>query len=410
MAKIAFQDIRFEELPDRTDKVRLAFLRIFEAFIEKAALDRIGNYVLADGAIDFPELSEKEAMNKIMPQIDNALKGLHNKVTKCKTIYVHKNSGIPLIGTLYFGIVDRGTNIIEIKPITGCNLDCTFCSVDQGQTSSKLFDFVVEDDYLVQETKKVIEYKQQDTDGRASESKIDVFINTHGEPLLYSNMVQLVAGLRAIKQIGTISIITNGTLLTKKLADELIEAGLNQLNLSLNSIDSTSAKKLAGTNNYEVGNVLDIARYLSKKIRLIIAPVWIKGTNDAEIPKIIAFAKQIKAQVGIQNYMAHKLGRKVAKEVEWDDFYRQLDAWEKESGADLRFKGHSSYPTRPLAKPFSKGDVVKAEIVCSGRMKKEMIAAAQGRAISVINCFKIKGNARVRILRDKDNVFVGEEV
>ena len=63
-------------------------------------------------------------------------------------MYIHQNSGIPLIGTNYFGLVDRDTNIIEFKPITSCNIDCIYCSVAQEK---RVMDYVVEKDYLVQE-------------------------------------------------------------------------------------------------------------------------------------------------------------------------------------------------------------------------------------------------------------------
>jgi uncharacterized Fe-S cluster-containing radical SAM superfamily enzyme len=320
-----------------------------------------------------------------------------------------------LIGTLYFGIVDRGTNIIEVKPITGCNIDCIFCSVDEGNSSRKVVDFVVETGYLADELRRVIEYKQgRGERGRQGEEqeqvKIDVFINTHGEPLLYANIVELVRKIRAIKQVNVISIITNGTLLTEKLADSLIGAGLNQMNISLNAFTSEKAKALAGTQGYDVGHVLKMARYAAKRIKLVLAPVWIKGMNDNEISKIISFAKEIGAEMGIQNYMVHRLGRKIAKQVEWEEFYRQLEIWEKYSGAKLKTTGHTLYATRQLEKPFKKGDVVKAEIACPGRMGKEMLAVAKGRVISVIGCQEGKGSVKVRIVRDKDNIFVGEEV
>jgi hypothetical protein len=131
--------------------------------------------------------------------------------------------------------------------------------------------------------------------------------------------------------------------------------------------------------------------------------------NDNQIPKLISFAKDIGAGLGIQNYMVHRLGRKVAKQVEWEEFYKQLDEWENKSGMSLKATDHTAYETKPLEKPFRKGDVVKAEIVCPGRMKAEMLAAAKGRIISIIGCTKEKGTVKLRILKDKDNIFVAEE-
>jgi len=409
MAKLQFNDIRFEEEPDQ---LKLRFLKVFQTSIARSDLKKLGDCTITKDSIDAPDLSEKQLNNKFFPLLDRALQHLESTLTKHKAIYIHQNSGIPLIGTLYFGIVDRGTNIIEVKPITGCNIDCVFCSVDEGTSSRKSVDFVVEDDYMIQVVQKLIGFKKQNPtdDNPNQELKIDIFINTHGEPLLYSNMKNLVAGLRQIPEVSIISIITNATLLTKDMADELISAGLNQLNISLNAIDDAQAKILAGTPGYNTQRVLDICRYVSPKLKLIIAPVWLKGNNDEQIPKLIAFAKEIKADIGIQNYMVHKKGRKAAKQVEWESFYKQLEDWEKETSTDLKTKEHTIAKTKPLDKPFRKGDTVRAEIVCPGRLNNEMLAVSKGRVISVVNSKKSGGQAKVRILRDKDNIFVGEEV
>ncbi|MBU2561424.1 MAG: radical SAM protein [Nanoarchaeota archaeon] len=404
MARLEFQDILFSQ---EKDSVRLIFLRIFESHIDNASLERLGRFAVKDHHIGFPDLSEKAAQNKFMPLLDRAFRELKSTLTGNPAVYIHQNSGIPLIGTLYFGIVDRGTNILEVKPVTGCNIDCPFCSVDAGRSSGRLVDFVVEDSYLVSETRKVVDYKQEV--GEGAEVKIDVFVNTHGEPLLYADIVDLVKGIRAIKHVSTISIITNGTLLTKMLVDDLISAGLTQLNVSLNAIDPAKAKELAGSEGHDVNNVIDMCCYVADKLKLVIAPVWIKGVNDDDIPKLISFAKGIGAEVGIQNYLVHKKGRKMSKQVGWEDFYAQLEEWERQTGMDLKAKEHTLFKTRPLEKPFRKGDTVKAEIVCPGRIKDEMLAVAGGRAISVVKCFKKKGMVKLKILRDKDNVFVGEE-
>ncbi|MBN1544021.1 radical SAM protein [Candidatus Woesearchaeota archaeon] len=417
MARLEFQDIVFSR---ENGCIKLVFLRIFETSIDDASLGRLGSFSVNDHSIEIPGLSEKAAQNKFMPLLDRAFRELKSTLTGNPAVYVHQNSGIPLVGTLYFGIVDRGTSIIEVKPITGCNIDCPFCSVDAGRSSGRLVDFVVEDSYLVSETRKVIDHKQGAGGdagkgagkgaGEGAEVRMDVFVNTHGEPLLYANMVDLVRGLRAIRNVNTISIITNGTLLTKRLVDDLMSAGLTQLNVSLNAIDPVKAKELAGGRGYDVNHVIDMCCYAAGRLKLVIAPVWIRGVNDDEMPKLIGFAKGIGAEVGIQNYLVHKRGRKMSKQLGWEEFYAQLEAWEKQTGVDLKAKGHTLFKTRPLEKPFRKGDTVRAEIVCPGRMKGEMLAIAGGRAISIVRCLKKKGMVKLKVLRDKDNVFVGEEI
>ncbi len=407
MANLQFSDIQFQ---DHETQIQLRFLKVFQTSISKDDLKKLGNYKISPHEIEAPDLSDKQLSNKFFPLLDRALQHLTSTLTKHRAIYIHQNSGIPLIGTLYFGIVDRGTNIIEVKPITGCNIDCIFCSVDEGTSSKKQVDFVVEDDYLISEVNKLITFKKQNPTEDNPDTKIDVFINTHGEPLLYSNMTNLIKGLRTNKNINTISIITNATLLTQDLADELIEAGLNQLNISLNAIDPEKAEQLAGTKAYNVNKVIDICCYVADKLKLIIAPVWLKGKNDEQIPKLIDFAKGIGAEIGIQNYMVHKKGKKAAKQVEWNWFYAQLEQWEKETNTNLKTKEHTISKTIKLEKPFRKGDTIRAEIICPGRLSNEVLAVAQDRVLSVVNSKKSCGQTKVRILRDKDNIFIAEEI
>ena len=75
-----------------------------------------------------------------------------------------------------------------------------------------------------------------------------------------------------------------------------------------------------------------------------------------------------------------------------------------------------------LKSGVEKGDVVKAKIVCPGRLKNEMIAVADDRNITIPNCF---GNLRfpepwaspncfienkevkLKITRSKHNIFYG---
>lgn len=81
---------------------------------------------------------------------------LRHHYTCRELIYVTKESGIPLIGHTAFGLIDRGTNLIQVRPVSGCNLNCIFCSVDEGHSKTRRADFIVDTDYLVEEFAKQI--------------------------------------------------------------------------------------------------------------------------------------------------------------------------------------------------------------------------------------------------------------
>ncbi len=318
---------------------------------------------------------------------------------------IAKESGLPLMGSGAFGIVYRNTSIIEIKPITGCNLNCVFCSVDEGIDSKKTADFMVEKDYLVEELEKLVDF--------VGEKDIEIHIGPHGEPLLYPELVELVSAISRIKNVKIISMDTNGTLLTEKKVDELAAAGLTRINLSINSLSPENSKKIAGC-NYDIERIKQIAEYVPKKCDLIIAPVLVPGFNDADIEEIIEFALRInkrnEVKLGIQNFLKYRGGRNPAKQLSWKKFYARLGELEKKYGTKL-ILSHTDFnirKTKPLPKPFKKGQRISARVMCEGRLPSERIAVAGERTINLVKCNeRIGKEVRVKILRDKHNIFTG---
>ena len=58
--------------------------------------------------------------------------------------------GVPQVGTLAFGVVDRGTNVLEVRPTSVCALSCVFCSVNAGpQSRARWAEYVVEVEALL---------------------------------------------------------------------------------------------------------------------------------------------------------------------------------------------------------------------------------------------------------------------
>ena len=132
MAELKFKDLSFEK---KGEKVRVNFLKIFYFDIDKSELKNIGNFKISSNKIEFFNINEKRAQRRFNTLLSKGFAQLKNKLGNKPAVYVHKNSGIPLIGTAYFGLIDRGTNLIEIRPLTGCNLSCIFCSVDADPSS-----------------------------------------------------------------------------------------------------------------------------------------------------------------------------------------------------------------------------------------------------------------------------------
>ena len=412
MAKIKFNSLSFVDLKQ---EVQAVFMKQFYFLIPKPELARLGRYMISEDALEFPDLSFEKAQRKFMLIIDKYMEQLKSVQTDNKAIYVHSNSKTPLIGTGYIGLVDRNSNIIEIKPQTGCNLNCIFCSVEEGITSKKN-DFVVEKDYLIQEIKELIKFK--------ADPDIEAHIGTNGEPLLYSDLVGLVEDLNQIFGIKRISMDTNGTLLTKDKVDKLAQAGMTGFNISINAISPDTAKMLAGL-NFNSQHQQEIADYIASlcnqhNIRLNIAPIWVPGFNDNQMDLLAEFVKNLRQKhktdqvhLAIQNFLEYKGGRTPARQKPWQKFYKELREMEAKHNLKMVYTAEDFgvHPTKKLPKPFKKGDKIKVKIVSPGRTGKEALAVPvenANRAITVIGNHSMDSTKKVEIIRDKHNIFLAK--
>jgi len=199
MAKLSFQTLNFSVIDT---KLVVTYLKLFYFEIENSKLEKIGNYnIINNNTIEFIDAKQDFAEKKFSQILAEGFNNLKNKLNGKPTIYIHRNSAIPLLGTLFIGIADKNVTTIEVKPMTSCNTDCIFCSVDLTRRST---DFVVEKEYLVQEVQKLVDFKQS--------NYIEINVNPHGEPTLYADLVGLVFDLKQIPQIKSITMNTNGSL------------------------------------------------------------------------------------------------------------------------------------------------------------------------------------------------------
>jgi uncharacterized Fe-S cluster-containing radical SAM superfamily enzyme len=322
-------------------------------------------------------------------------------------VRIPKDVELPLVGLVQIGVIDRGTNLLQIRPITTCNLNCIFCSTDAGQFSKyHVTEYMIEPSYLIDGLEEIIKFKGQ----------IHAFLDSVGEVLTHPNFMDIVAGVAQLKGVESVAIETNGTLLTEEKINELSEIGISRINLSLHALNDDLNRKLTGCKDYETERMLEIIDYiLEAGIELTLTPVWIPGMNDKEIPKLVEFAKRIKNKkfppLAIQKYEAHKFGRKPkgVKAVSWYKFFRNLEELEKRFGTKLRLlpADFGIRKARPLPIVFKKGEKVAVRIVTYGWMRNEMIGVAKDRCITIVDCNEsLDKILKVRILRNKDNIYI----
>ncbi len=111
---------------------------------------------------------------------------------------------------------------------------------------------------------------------------------TGGEPLLRADVPELVRIIKQQLRVPDVALTTNGWLL-EKLAPALRAAGLDRLNVSVDSLDDSTAGKLNGL-GFSVTRVLrgiDAAAALGLPIK--INCVVQRGVNDHELPALCEF-------------------------------------------------------------------------------------------------------------------------
>lgn len=126
---------------------------------------------------------------------------------------------------------NRTINYMRISITDRCNLRCKYC---MPQDISKL------------EVEQILTYEEILQIAETAVSLgITHFRITGGEPLVRSGCVDFVAQLKSIRGVQSVTMTTNGVLLAK-YDSELKQAGLDGVNVSLDTLDETRFLELTG--------------------------------------------------------------------------------------------------------------------------------------------------------------------
>ncbi len=401
MVVLSIEDIEFEE---KKDSVRAHFIKRYYFDLDKSSLKNIGDYRIKKGNIEFEEKSKRTVSNKLSLLISQGFENLKNKLYDKPTTYITRGD-IPLIGSGAFGLIDRGTNLVEAKPNTGCNMNCVYCSVNEGK-NNKVRDVVISPDYLAEEIRRVAEVK---------EHKVEVHINPQGEPLLYPKLEEFIKNLKNLERIKFVSMNTNGVLLTEERIDELNEAGLDRLNVSMDGATKDVVDELSRI-NYPLERVKKMIRYADKKMEVLLAPVILPGVNEEEVEPLLELSEELDSDhptTGFQNYLEYSRGRKPEgveprSMEDFFDFLEEKGLSREEVRRDAEEFG--VYEDNSLKKPFKKGDVVEVTVKMPGRTEGQSIGEAQNRAVTIFSEEVVGSRVKVEIVRDKHNIFLGKKV
>ncbi len=163
---------------------------------------------------------------------------------------------------------NRKINYLRLSVTDRCNLRCKYCMPETG-ISKKEHSNILRHEEMIE----IIQ--------TAAKLGIEKIRLTGGEPLIRNGIINLVSDIHAIHGINEITMTTNGLLLKDKL-DDLVDAGLTRINLSLDTLKSDRYKTI--TRGGDIESVLScIPLILGKGMKLKINVVLIGGFNEDEI-------------------------------------------------------------------------------------------------------------------------------
>jgi len=415
---------------EHDDKIRASVYKHFYYDFEKHEIEEdLGPFEIVDSQLRIRTYADERNARKVLQFFRRFKKDLQYKLNGNRVIFVDEDLELPLIGLNFLGILDKGSEILEIKPVTNCNADCSFCSVNEGPSSDKEVDFVVDVDYLISETKELLAFKES--------KNMQLWINPHGEPTLYSELSTYCREMLADEHVSKIHIITNGMLLRKPLVDELYEiASLSgkriELSVSMSALSTGEEEKsklnkeglplanLMMGKSYNLSLVLKNLDYAVDKLPLMITPVMVKGMNEGEMEGLVEFAQLLSSKtsldenkkigVMIQKFCKNKHGRNPAKEGDWEEFFSQLHSLEADTNMKLTGEIGKLHETKQHPIPVEKKEMIKARVISPGRYYKNRLGIIEtekgDRAVVLFNCRNDKGVVKAKVIQNKYNMIV----
>jgi cyclic pyranopterin phosphate synthase len=169
----------------------------------------------------------------------------------------------------HFDAYNRPVQYLRVSVTDRCNLRCIYCMPPQG---------IVQRDH-----KEILRYEEIETVVRsAAQLGISKVRLTGGEPLARLGIVDLVRKLAQVPGIDDLSMTTNGVLLSG-YAEELAEAGLRRVNVSLDTLRPERFRRIT-----RLGRLEDTLSGIEAARAAGLEPVKInvvvmRGMNDDEV-------------------------------------------------------------------------------------------------------------------------------
>ncbi|MEW6410118.1 MAG: GTP 3',8-cyclase MoaA [Nitrospirota bacterium] len=169
---------------------------------------------------------------------------------------------------------DRTIDYMRVSVTDRCNLRCIYCMPSEGVRAIKHSEILRYEEII-----RIVRIA-----AGLGVKKVRI---TGGEPLARKNITYLIAQLKNIEGIEDLSLTTNGVLL-KRYAEEITEAGLDRVNISLDSLKPDRYREITRGGDIDTvhGGIVAAEKAGLTPVKINMVPI--RGFNDDEIEE---FAK-----------------------------------------------------------------------------------------------------------------------
>jgi GTP 3',8-cyclase len=184
---------------------------------------------------------------------------------------------------------ERPLRSLRLSVTDRCNLRCSYCMPEENYV------WLPREDVLTLEEMATLT-------GYFTDLGVDRVRLTGGEPLLRRGLPGLIRLLRQNQHIKDIALTTNGILLADQV-EELYEAGLHRITVSLDTLKPERFHQLTRRDEYArvMEGIESVGRAGFTGLKL--DTVAIRGFNDDELVALVEFGKQVQAEVRFIEYM-----------------------------------------------------------------------------------------------------------
>lgn len=163
----------------------------------------------------------------------------------------------------------REITYLRLSITDRCNLRCRYCMPEEGVPPTAHDELLCYEELL-----RIAE--------AAVSLGIDRFKVTGGEPLVRRGCVDFIQHLKALPGVHQVTLTTNGLLLPP-LLDELCTAGLDGVNISLDTLNNEQYQQLT-RRTHTANEVLDTVRLCAARLPTKVNAVLLPETADQIIP------------------------------------------------------------------------------------------------------------------------------